>query len=239
MTTENLLDTLDTHVSSREQCIIAYQNMHGMHLSYVDETFYALHQRSNSLVFIDGFPIYALCRLMGYPVRKEQRITGNDFVWPLLSLAQSKQWRIYFLGSSQAVVDNASQVIKKKLPLLSFRAHHGFFNPDTEGAEVTKEILNFDADLIIVCMGMPVQERWIQNNAGGFDRTSICAMGAILEYISGSQPIPPRWLGPLGLEWLYRLARNPQRLWHRYLLEPWFLLAHVLRAQFSTNKTRF
>ncbi len=238
MTTPHLLDTLERQIASREQCIVAYQNMHGMHLSYTDEAFYALHQRANSLVFIDGFPIYALCKLLGYPVQREQRITGNDFIWPLLSLAERKEWRVYFLGSSQSVVTDASAVIRSKVPSLSFRAHHGFFDPDTEGVDVIREIVDFDPHLVIVCMGMPVQERWIQNNAGGLEKTSICAMGAILEYIAGAQPIPPRWLGPLGLEWLYRLARNPKRLWYRYLIEPWLLAGHVLRARMRAQKTR-
>ncbi len=238
MTSGDLLGILERQVASREQCIIAYQNMHGMHLSYTNEDIFALHQRSNSLVFIDGFPIYALCKILGYPVHREQRITGNDFIWPLLSLAERKKWRIYFLGSTQAVVTAASAVIRSKAPSLSFKAHHGFFDVDTEGTEVIAEIVDFDPHLVVVCMGMPLQERWIQNNSGGLESTSICAMGAILEYIAGAQPIPPRWLGPIGLEWLYRLAKNPKHLWYRYLVEPWLLFGHILRARLRMEKSR-
>jgi N-acetylglucosaminyldiphosphoundecaprenol N-acetyl-beta-D-mannosaminyltransferase len=238
ITSRNLLAILDAQVSSRQQCIIAYQNLHGLHLSYTDEDLYALHQRPDCLVFVDGFPIYVLCRFSGYPIQREQRISGNDFIWKLLSLAEQSRWRIYFLGTLPSVVADASAVLRKRVPALSFRAHHGFFDPDShEGAEIVREIRDFDPHLLIVCMGMPRQERWIEQNAGNFKSTSICAMGAILEYISGTQPIPPRWLGPIGLEWLYRFSRNPKRLWHRYLVEPWLLLANVLLTTRDAKKT--
>ena len=228
MTVAELLQILAHQIAIREQCIIAYQNLHGMHLSYIDERFFNLHQRPNSLVFIDGFPIYLLCRVLGREVKREQRITGNDFIWPLLALAEQNAWRVYFLGSEEGVFDAAAAVIRKRAPSLEFRGHHGYFDSAGRAAVVTKDISEFDPDLLLVCMGMPRQERWIYDNAARLNSTSFCAMGAILEYISGYKRIPPRWLGPIGLEWLFRLIENPGDLWYRYLVEPWVLLANVL-----------
>ena len=228
MTQSDLLYVLQDRIAARRQCIIAYQNLHGMHLSYTDESIGRLHQRPNCLVYIDGFPIYLLCRLFGRSVQRRQRITGNDFIWPMLTLAEKKGWRVYFLGSKEEFTAAASVVVRRRNPSLTFRAHHGYFDPVTENEAVLEDIREFAPDLVIVSMGMPSQEEWIARNADALGSTSVCAMGAIVDYMSGTARVPPRWLGPIGLEWLFRLVDNPARFWHRYLVEPWLLLANVL-----------
>jgi N-acetylglucosaminyldiphosphoundecaprenol N-acetyl-beta-D-mannosaminyltransferase len=75
-------------------------------------------------------------------------------------------------------------------------------------------------------MGMGRQERWILNNLSEIAPASICTVGACMEYIADSVRTPPRWMGAVGLEWLFRLGENPQRFWHRYLVEPWPVLFH-------------
>jgi len=234
MTTGDLLELLQARINAGQQCLIAYQNLHGMHFSYIDEAFNRLHQRQNCFVYIDGFPIYLLSRLFGYSVARRHRITGNDYIWPLLSLAEQGGWRLYLLGGNEKVLSAASDMIRHRVPDLVFRAHHGYFDAASEGDAVIKDILAFAPALVIVGLGMPLQEQWILENAALLASTSVCAMGAIIDYISGSERVPPRWLGAVGLEWLFRLIDNPARFWQRYLFEPWLVLANV--ALFSLKR---
>ncbi len=228
MTANEMFHSLASCIATKAQCIIVYQNLHGMHLSYMNADFNRLHQQEKTYVYIDGFPIYILCRLLGRRVRRNQRITGNDYVWDLLRLAERRDWRVYFLGSSEEIVAAASVTIRRRVPDLEFRAHHGYFEMTQEEA-VLDDIHDFAPDLIVTCMGMPRQEQWIAANGDRLNPVSICAMGAILEYISGFARVPPRWLGPIGLEWLFRLVEDPERFWYRYLVEPWILLGNLVR----------
>jgi N-acetylglucosaminyldiphosphoundecaprenol N-acetyl-beta-D-mannosaminyltransferase len=76
----------------------------------------------------------------------------------------------------------------------------------------------------MVGMGMPRQEYWVLDNLRNIQANVILTAGACLDYVAKAAPTPPRWIGHLGLEWLYRLLSDPVRLWRRYLLEPWFIL---------------
>jgi N-acetylglucosaminyldiphosphoundecaprenol N-acetyl-beta-D-mannosaminyltransferase len=85
--------------------------------------------------------------------------------------------------------------------------------------------------VLFVGMGMPRQEIWILDNQTSLNANAILPAGALMDYMAGEIPTPPRWLASLYLEWLYRLISEPARLWRRYLVEPWFVLGQVLRYQ--------
>jgi len=78
-------------------------------------------------------------------------------------------------------------------------------------------------------MGMPLQENWILDNLPDLEADVILPSGACFDYLAGEIPIPPRWMGRVGLEWLYRLGSEPRRLWRRYLVEPWFVAGLALK----------
>jgi len=73
---------------------------------------------------------------------------------------------------------------------------------------------------------MPRQEKWVLRNRARLKVNAILTAGACFDYVAGAIPTPPRWMGQLGLEWLYRLVSEPRRLWRRYLVEPVYLLPY-------------
>ena len=88
-------------------------------------------------------------------------------------------------------------------------------------------INDFGPDLLLVGMGMPRQEKWLLDHRKALRAGVKMNVGALFDYLSGNVPMPPRWLGPLGLEWAYRLLTTPRRVVRRYLIEPWGLLPIV------------
>ncbi|HEU4751959.1 MAG TPA: WecB/TagA/CpsF family glycosyltransferase, partial [Armatimonadota bacterium] len=87
--------------------------------------------------------------------------------------------------------------------------------------------------------GMPRQERWIVDNLERLpEGTVVFDLGALMDLFAGALPVPPRWVGRAGLEWLYRLCTHPRRVWRRYLLEPWFLLPHLARDVARARRRR-
>jgi len=105
---------------------------------------------------------------------------------------------------------------------------------------VLAQIREFQPQVLMVGMGMPRQEYWILDNLPDIAANVVLTAGACFDYLAGVIPTPPRWLGKIGLEWIFRLWHEPRRLWKRYLWEPWLLLPlapkDVLR-RFKKRKT--
>ena len=90
-------------------------------------------------------------------------------------------------------------------------------------------IKEYRPHLLILGMGMPRQEHWLFDHLEQLPETAILNAGAAIDYVAGAVRTPPRWAGRFGLEWLFRLAAEPDRLWRRYLVEPWYILGLFLR----------
>jgi N-acetylglucosaminyldiphosphoundecaprenol N-acetyl-beta-D-mannosaminyltransferase len=242
-TAAELCDLIDGHVAAERPCVVASQNLHGMYVALHDPAVRRLHEGDATYVHIDGMPIVWLCRLAGIRASAEHRVTLLDLIWPLLERAEQQGRRVYALGGTDLVASAAAKAIAGRLPRLALRAHHGFFDDGAETQAVLEDIRAFQTDIVLVGLGMGRQERWILDHAPSIAPACIVTVGACMEYLGGAVKTPPRWLGPLGLEWLFRFAENPKRFWRRYLLEPWvvaFALAgHLARRRSGFADARF
>lgn len=227
MTSDEVLDLLDSHIRTGEQCVVASQNVHGLHVRLWDAASRQLHALRRTYVHIDGMPIVALSRLSGRRVSRRHRVGMTYFVWPLLTAAADAGWRVYYVGSTEDVLVSALAKIKARLPHLQLKAHNGYFVTSQESAAVARDIVEFDAQLVLVGMGMGVQERWILRHLRTIAPASVVTVGACMEYVSGAVRICPAWMSRTGIEWLFRLCENPRRFWYRYMIEPWFVLAYI------------
>lgn len=106
-----------------------------------------------------------------------------------------------------------------------------------ENERVLARINAWHPDILLVGMGMGRQERWVLENRDRLDVPVVAVCGACIEYFAGSVKTAPRWLGPLGLEWAFRLLSDPRRFAWRYLVEPWLAIAFLVRPN-SRVRTR-
>ena len=109
--------------------------------------------------------------------------------------------------------------------------HHGYFDRTPGSAEndaVLDAISSFRPHVLFVGMGMPVQEVWLQRNGPRLPPCVQFSVGAAFDYEAGVQPVAPRWMGRVGLEWAYRLFRDPRRMFRRYCVEPWTILPKAI-----------
>jgi N-acetylglucosaminyldiphosphoundecaprenol N-acetyl-beta-D-mannosaminyltransferase len=231
MTLGDLLDLFRERVNAGQQCLTAYQNMHGLHVRLHDAALERLHRLPRTFVHIDGMPLVFLCRLAGIRASRDHRVTLVDFIWPLLELAAREKWRVFYLGGTEEVLANGLAAIVDRIPALEILGHSGYFDTSDSAANrhVLDEIAAFRPHLVLVGMGMGRQERWILDNFAELAPASVYAVGACMEYLAGAVKVPPRWMGRAGLEWLFRLAGDPKRFWFRYMLEPWSVVAYVAR----------
>jgi N-acetylglucosaminyldiphosphoundecaprenol N-acetyl-beta-D-mannosaminyltransferase len=172
-----------------------------------------------SLSLVDGQPLVWLSKMMGEPF--PQKISGSDLVPELLRMAAQQGWRVFFLGAAEGVGARAAEILKRDEPKLQIAVHSpsfGFENDPTESAAVLELIREARPNLVVMALGCPKQEllmhRWKQELAPAV----AIGAGATLDFIAGNVPRAPTWMSRAGLEWLYRLAREPRRLAHRYLV---------------------
>lgn len=220
---------IESAIADRGRVVIVSQNLHGVHVYHRDERVRELHERA--YVRIDGMPLVFWGRMLGHPVRREHRVTWVDWMPALMEKAIGSEWRIFYLGAPPGVAERGGELLRHMHPGLTLATHHGHFG-EVDGKasrELVRSINEWEPDVLMVGMGMPRQEHWVLQHMDGLEVPAILTCGAAIEYFAGAIATPPRWMGRLGLEWLYRLGSNPRRLWRRYLLEPWSLSGVMLR----------
>ena len=238
LTMEDLHRTMSDVIANNDKAIIANHNMHSLYIYHRDAKMRAFYQCAR-YVHVDGMPLIFLGRLFGYPLNRSHRVTYVDWVRPLMKEAARHQWRVFFLGSKPGMAEKAARILSAEFPGLKMLTHHGYFDMNVDSPEnqaVLRRMRDFQPHVLMVGMGMPRQEHWILENYEHLSANVVLPAGACMDYVAGVVPTPPRWMGQIGLEWLYRLFSEPKRLWKRHLVEPWFVL-RILFKELILKKT--
>jgi N-acetylglucosaminyldiphosphoundecaprenol N-acetyl-beta-D-mannosaminyltransferase len=239
LTTVQLTEAVTSAATSRSSLIVANHNLHSLYL-YHKHADIATFLDSADIVHADGMGIVLLGRLEGQPIGRLHRTTYVDWMPHLMEAANTHAWRIFHLGGTRESVEIAIGRLRELYPRAEFRGRNGYFDAAPESMEarqVLDDITEFKPHILFVGMGMPRQERWIAHNREALVMVPvILPSGACMDYVAGTASTPPRWAGRLGLEWLFRLASEPSRLWRRYLLEPWALILIFLRLRVARTR---
>jgi N-acetylglucosaminyldiphosphoundecaprenol N-acetyl-beta-D-mannosaminyltransferase len=231
LTLDQLNAIVTDAIDRQERMLLANHNLHSVYLCHVDAKMRAFYDEA-SHIHIDGMPIVLLGRLRGLPFRAEHRVTYADWIHALAEQAAENNWRVFYLGSRPGVADRGAEILRQQYPGLEIRTTHGYFDASPGSEEdrlVMAAIKEYRPHLLILGMGMPRQEHWLFDHLDQLPETAILNAGAAIDYVAGAVRTPPRWAGRFGLEWLFRLAAEPDRLWRRYLVEPWYILGLFLR----------
>ena len=212
-------------IENQQKRIIANHNLNSLHIYHHDAKMRDFYAKAD-YIHIDGMPLVFIGKLLGYSLKREQRVTYADWVWPLMEEAATKGWRIFYLGSKPGIAQQGADILCQKFPGLEIACAHGYIDArknSTENQATIAQINQFQPDILMVGMSMPRQEHWIDDNLEQLQTNVILPSGACMDYVAGAVPTPPRWMGRMGLEWSYRLFSEPRRLWKRYLIQPWFV----------------
>jgi N-acetylglucosaminyldiphosphoundecaprenol N-acetyl-beta-D-mannosaminyltransferase len=167
---------------------------------------------SAELLIPDGTGIKIASRILNSPI--PERLSGIDLAEDLLSLAEHKGCSVYLLGGQKGVAEAAAKNLKCRLPSLNIcGTHHGYFEKSgKENDLVLEEIRAAAPQILFVCFGFPMQERWICDNLSSLPSVRIAlGLGGSLDVWSGNKKRAPKALQALGLEWLWRSALEPRR----------------------------
>lgn len=236
-----LFGLIDRSIRSGERRIVASQNVHGVHTHLVDPAFRLLHDSPETMVHIDGTPLVWLAKLKGDPVGYQHRTGCIDWVPELFSLASKRAWRVFHLGTTEETLAAGLAQIRTTHPDLLIEGRNGYFDIDPaslENREVVEKINAADPDILLVGLGMGRQEQWILQNKERLNVPVIITTGAMIKLLAGELNMAPRWLGPLGLEWVFRLFDNFGQTSRRYLLEPFQIIKHAAIRAIRTKRRR-
>jgi len=217
---------MDARLAAGERTEILNVNVHALNLAYRQPWLRAYLRRA-PLVFCDGAGVILGARILGRHI--PERITYADWMWQLAEHAAGQGYRLYFLGAQPGVAESAAQALQARFPTLKVvGCRDGYFDRthgSPENEQVVAEINRLKVDILILGMGMPLQERWLLENWPALTARIGLTGGAVFDYLSGRVKRAPDWMNRRSLEWLGRLWIEPARLWRRYLFgNPPFLL---------------
>ncbi|HEV3321213.1 MAG TPA: WecB/TagA/CpsF family glycosyltransferase [Solirubrobacteraceae bacterium] len=221
LTAEQALTAID-HGADRGTCqMLAYVNAHTLNLAVRDQDLRGALNRS-ALVLNDGFGVGLAARMRGE--RFPENLNGSDFTVKLLELAAANGWRVFLLGGEPGVAETAAERLTERIDGLHIAGTcHGF--TDESDDLLAQRVRDAGAAMLIVAFGSPRQEIWIDRNLAAAGARIGVGVGAFLDFSAGKVVRAPRWMNVLGIEWCFRLAQEPRRLWRRYILgNPIFLL---------------
>lgn len=187
------------------------------------------------LVVADGMPVVWAARYLGHPA--PARITGPDLIEMAVRHSQAHGSSLFFLGAAEGMSAAAARALTSRLGPFSLAGAYappfGAYSAD-EDARVRQMIRDARPDFLFVAFGCPRQDFWIQDHRDLNVPVAI-GVGGSFDLLSGALPRAPRWMQRSGLEWAFRLSREPRRLARRYLVDDPPVAASILLSKFVSR----
>jgi N-acetylglucosaminyldiphosphoundecaprenol N-acetyl-beta-D-mannosaminyltransferase len=216
-TKRELLEAISAFVAGDRQALVFSGNLHSLNLAHkIPWLKDALN--AADVVRNDSAGVKLAGRLVGK--RIPERNTWADFGWALAEWCETKGHSLFLLGNKPGVPETARERLSEKYPELKIvGVRHGYFEKRGEENDRVVAAINQAApDILVVGFGMPLQERWILDNRDRLDANVIMTCGNCFAFLAGMERRAPKWMRSSGLEWLFRLLKEPRRLFKRYVI---------------------
>jgi N-acetylglucosaminyldiphosphoundecaprenol N-acetyl-beta-D-mannosaminyltransferase len=236
---ELALSQLSAWVKERSQAYVCVTPAHAIMECVNDPNLLPVYNEAN-LVTPDGMSVVWLLRLKG--CRNVQRVYGPDLFLAACAEGVGLGWKHYFYGGVPGVAQQLAGKLKERMPGLHVvgTCSPPFGQPDAEQEKALLDIVNTcRADILWVGMSSPWQETWMHAHLSKVKVPVMIGVGAAFDFLAGNKKQAPRWMQRSGLEWLFRLAGEPKRLWPRYRQYPRFVFLAIqeLLKQKAVNRS--
>lgn len=210
-----------------QPALLAYVNAHSLNLAVRNGQYRTVLRRAG-LVLNDGSGLALAAKIQG--VAFPANLNGTDFTPRLLAALDGP---VFFYGGRPGVADRAARNLAEKIPGLAVAGTaHGYLDPAEQG-ELAWRIKESGARIVVVALGNPRQELWLDEQLPATGAGLGVAVGAFLDFAAGEVRRAPEWMRRAGIEWVYRLLCEPGRLWRRYVLGNPMFLCRVMREHFT------
>ncbi|RYY76507.1 MAG: WecB/TagA/CpsF family glycosyltransferase [Gammaproteobacteria bacterium] len=189
--------------------------------------------KSNCVITNDGVGL-DIASLLLYKKKFPENLCGTDFV-PQFLIDIKQKARVFLLGAKPGIADRAAKNMREHLGITVVGARDGYSQMQ-DIDKVINDINTSEANIVIVAMGNPLQEKWILDHQHSLNANIFMGVGALIDFLAGDKPRAPVVFRKLRLEWLYRLSLEPTRLLRRYTLDIGIFLALCLNAERNKSK---
>lgn len=190
-------------------------------------------------IFADGMPLVWASRWMKTATPLPERVTGSDLFVALAQDCARQQAPIFVIGGmpgQEQMLTQAFERVYPGLPVTLFCPSMQFDPLGAEGQEALQRVNAVQPAIVFVCLGMPKQERWAMAHRDAIQAGVVMCVGAAMEFALGFKSRAPLWMQRAGLEWCWRLASEPRRLWRRYIVQG-SRFAGLLRREWRLQRT--
>lgn len=237
-TTIDALDVKDT-IKLVEKYVRAKQPLHlmGVNADKINELNRNKHLKrivnSCGIINADGASVVLASRFLKKPL--PERVAGIDLMQSLIELSAKKGYTVYLLGAKEEVVNKTAQVLKRDYPQLSICGiHNGYFSED-DWSSISFEIKCKRPDFVFVGITSPMKEYLIEYMQNDGNNSVFMGVGGSFDVISGNIPRAPVWMQEHGLEWLFRVIKEPRRLFKRYFIGNLAFITAVLKEKYNIS----
>lgn len=217
------------HGMARHVCTT---NPEFMMMAQRDPNFRNILRRAD-LCVPDGMGLVWAARRLGQ--RLPQRVTGSDGLPIIAERAAQEGWRLFLLGAAPGIAEKAAEILSQRYPGLHIAGTYSGSPSPEEEAAIVERINTSGTDLLFVAYGAPEQDKWIARNLPRLDVAMAMGVGGAYDFIAGVVPRAPLWMRRAGLEWLFRLIRQPWRI-KRMMRLPRFVIAVMLRGEKASSR---
>lgn len=195
--------------------------------------------RAADLVLADGTPMIWAAQFLGCPL--PGRVSGSDFLPAFCRVAARESYRVFLLGGGPGIGEQAKLRLESMNPGLriagTYSPPYGFDQDEDENTRIVERVHQSAPDVLFAAFGAPKQEKWLFRFRDILGVPVSMGVGSSLDYLAGRLKRAPFWMQHCGLEWTYRLAQEPRRLWRRYLVDDASFVYYLLREKFQMRAT--
>ncbi|NLM51178.1 MAG: WecB/TagA/CpsF family glycosyltransferase [Clostridiaceae bacterium] len=225
ITMDEAVDFVLSALKNGEKRVIYTPNSEIVMLAYEDSSFSDI-LNSADLTVPDGIGVVYASRILKDPIK--ERVAGFDLVNAVFDRIKDTNYTVFLLGASPGVAEKAKENLEKMYPGIKIiGVHDGYFK---DGQKVCDYISSLSPDILLVCLGAPKQERWIYEHKDKISAKIFIGAGGSLDVFAGNVKRAPLAWQKMGLEWLYRLIKQPSRFF-RMLSLPKFLITVIFKGK--------
>jgi N-acetylglucosaminyldiphosphoundecaprenol N-acetyl-beta-D-mannosaminyltransferase len=226
---ERALAEITSWIERRERHYVCVTGVHGVMESQRDPDLLAIHN-SSGMTTPDGMPLVWCARYAG--IESVGRVYGPDLMLNVSAASTERGWTHYYYGAAPGVPELLAENLKASFPGLKVVGTHSppfrDLNDDEVG-QIAEEINHRTPEIVWVGLSTPKQERWMARLRPLLEAPVLIGVGAAFDIHAGRLEQAPSWMQKVGMEWAFRLSREPKRLWKRYLVNNPAFIAGIIR----------
>lgn len=220
LTMDESIRAIDKLVQNRKPSYVVTPNVDHIVKLDSDEEFRNVYKNAD-LILTDGMPLIWISKLKKTPIK--EKVSGSDLFPKVCELAAQKGYRVFLLGAADGVAAKAAKNLQEKYKNLriagTYSPKYGFEKDKKEIEKIISIVKLAKPDILAVGLGAPKQEKFIYKFKDKLNVPVSLAIGASIDFEAGNIERAPRWMQKCGLEWLYRLCKEPRRMYKRYLID--------------------